>query len=316
MPSINAQGLNGRSQLLGILMPRYLWPALQEITWAIADYITNETRYEIIFYSCSNDNGDGYTRVLDQIVSTNLVAGLIATLYDQSPEHLVELYEQGLPVVLLDTIGLQTNLPTVCADHYSGAYEGVRYLLESGHRRIGYIQGTAHWKCSHDRYRAYCDALASYGLQPDPELFQQAEYTPKSGEVAARALLTLEDRPTAIFATNDDMASSAIMVAQELHLHVPEDISILGFNDDPVPFVRSMLTTVHQPFSTMARCAAELLVSQIQTQYRFSDELQRILQMTTRPTFARELGELPMPFSLQFPTHLVTRTTSARRTAT
>lgn len=269
-PSLNAKGLKGQSQLIGMLVPALTWPLILEIIQGIAQ-VVESSAYEIILYSFSTFKDFG--NVVDRVVATKLTAGLLAMIHMQSPAHLLELHQQGIPVVLIDTIGLRANLPLVVADNYGGAYQAVHYLTSLGHRRIAYIDGPTEFPCSHDRYQAYRDALKDVGVSPDPILYRQGRFETNSGRRCAESLLGLDELPTAIFVANDDMAYGVLDAAKARGLRIPEDLSIIGFDDNPPSAsTHPALTTMRQPFREMGQCAVELLLSLLDSQYTFSED--------------------------------------------
>jgi LacI family transcriptional regulator len=304
-PSLNAKGLKGQSQLIGMLVPALTWPIIMEIIQGIAQVVERST-YEIILYNFSTHKD--FNKVLDQIVATRLSAGLLVMLHTQSPAHLIELHQQGIPVVLVNTVGLRTNLPLVVADNYGGSYQGVQHLIKLGHRRIGYINGAPEFPCCDERYRGYCDALRDAGISLDPVLFQQGQFDIITGRQCAETLLNLEEPPTAIFTASDEMAYGVMDVAKVRGLRVPEDLSVVGFNDDvPSANTHPALTTIRQPFRDMGQYAAELLLSLLDSQYPFSEE-QKKFAIDYRAESDDSLekdGEVPI--QIQLPAPLIVR---------
>jgi LacI family transcriptional regulator len=163
---------------------------------------------------------------------------------------------------------LNERIPAVSAAHTSGADQAMRHLLELGHRRIAQITGPRGWVATEDRRRGYRAALAAAGILPDPALEIEAEPEIRPGREAALQLLDLSDRPTAIFAFNDNIAIGAIQAARARGLRVPEDISIVGFDDvEHATIVTPALTTVRQPLAEMGRTAVSLLNRLLERQH-------------------------------------------------
>jgi len=170
----------------------------------------------------------------------------------------------GMPTVAIATGRPQPGVSAVRIDDYEGALTMMRYLFSIGHKDIAFIQGDPKHTPSQLRYQAYLDAMAQEGLPLRAERVAPGLFTYRSGLAAARQLLTQKTRPTAIFASNDDMAAAVVAVAHGLHLQVPEDLAVCGFDDTPVATtVWPELTTIHQPIGDMARAAVDLLVDQI-----------------------------------------------------
>lgn len=149
----------------------------------------------------------------------------------------------------------------VTIDDEAAARAMTEHLLSRGHRRIGFIAGPSTHSSSELRREGYLRALAEAGLSADPQLVQQGDFTYRSGMVAAETLLALGPQPTAIFASNDDMAAAVIAVAHKHHLEVPAQLSVCGFDDTPIATtIWPELTTVRQPIRDMARLATRLLI--------------------------------------------------------
>lgn len=269
VPSITAAGLAvGRNRLISVLVPALTWPLVSELMGSVAE-IVDMTSYEIVLYSIGTSNHDrDCSKIIDRILATKLTAGLLAVFPGQSARHLTELRQHGFPVVLIDDQNPPLpGIPWVGADNRGGAYAATRYLIRHGHQRIAYIQGPMKYKVSHDRYQGYCDALAEEGITLNTELVQEGDFMPAGGRSCSRGFFerSEEQRPTAIFAGSDLMAYGVISAAEEFGLRVPEDIALIGFDDNPSSaHMRPALTTVRQPFSDMGARAIELLFSLIE----------------------------------------------------
>ncbi|QBD74600.1 LacI family transcriptional regulator [Ktedonosporobacter rubrisoli] len=252
----------GRSRLIGSLVPSLAWPLMSEIMRGISDVVA-QSPYELLLYSITkNQVHEEQQQVISRILHSNLASGLLAVFPGPATPYLTELYEKGFPVVIIDDRGEPTSVPWVSADNRVGAYAATRYLLQMGHRRIAYIQGPVEYRASQARYQGYCDALQEAGLAIDPTLIQQGDFTPTSGCAPAEIFLSMADRPTAIFAGNDQMAYDVLTVAHKHGLRIPRDLSLVGFDDiPPSAYLSPPLTTVQQPFYQMGKQAAELLLS-------------------------------------------------------
>jgi LacI family transcriptional regulator len=308
VPSIVASGLaGGRSRLIGVLVPALNWPLIPELMRGVAEIIEN-TAYELVLYSVNDSNHEkDRSDIIDHILSTRLVAGLLAIYPGQSVQHLKSLHKQGMPVVMLDDQGVPPEeLPWVGADQRQGAYEATRHLLQQGHRRIAHIQGPLKYQVSLDRYQGYCQALAEAGLQPDAALIVQGDFQPPSGKEAVNYLLNGErERPTAIFAASDLMAFGAITAIEQHGLRIPEDIAVVGFDDIiAATHIRPALTTVRQPLYEMGQCAIELLLRVLETSKDTSLDVQSSPFM--RHSF-RPMRRVQAPSHIQLETRLIVR---------
>ncbi len=152
--------------------------------------------------------------------------------------------------------------PSTFIDNVAAAATMTRHLIELGHRRIGFIAGHPSFATSGQRTEGYRRALAEAGIAVDPALIRTGTYDFESGSTETEALLALPDRPTAIFASSDDMAAGALAVAHRTGLQLPGDLSIAGFDDTRLAgFVWPPLTTIRQPIRALAHAAADLLLS-------------------------------------------------------
>ncbi|MFF4016117.1 LacI family DNA-binding transcriptional regulator [Streptomyces sp. NPDC001843] len=174
-----------------------------------------------------------------------------------------QLTAKGIPFVVFDPImELPDDVPFVGATNWSGGRAATRHLAELGHRRIAMIGGPEDQLCCAARLDGYRSALRTAGLPIDPEIVVHAGLTREDGCAAARTLLAMADRPTAIFAANDLQALGVYQAAREAGLRIPADLSVVGFDDLPVvAWVEPPLTTVHQPLTEMAVAATELALT-------------------------------------------------------
>jgi len=182
----------------------------------------------------------------------------------ESKAILSELVAAKVPVVAIASGRFQANISCVRIDDFRASREMTEHLLGFGHTRIGYIKGNPNQTASALRYEGFQAALAEAGLAVDTSLVQQGYFTYRSGLEAAEKLLNRKRPPTAIFASNDDMAAAAISVAHRRGLEVPRDLSVVGFDDTPIATtVWPELTTVRQPIASMAESSIELLLRSI-----------------------------------------------------
>ncbi|HEY8792953.1 MAG TPA: LacI family DNA-binding transcriptional regulator [Gaiellaceae bacterium] len=188
--------------------------------------------------------------------------GSLLLLPEESDEELKALQEQRYPFVVVDPrIQLDEGIPSVSAAHASGAKRATEHLLSLGHRRIAVITGLEGWMANEERLTGYHAALAAAGVMPDPELEVASNWLISGGYEAAISLFDLKDPPTAIFAFNDNLAIGAMRAARSRLVRVPEDLSIVGFDDsEEAAIVTPALTTVRQPLAEMGRMAVSLLV--------------------------------------------------------
>jgi LacI family transcriptional regulator len=167
----------------------------------------------------------------------------------------------------------RAGLLAVRIDDHAAAAAMTRHILSLGHKRIGFIIGNPDQTASAQRFAGYQSALAEAGIAVEKSLIAQGLFTYRSGLRAAEQLLGVAKPPTAIFASNDDMAAATVAIAHRHHLDVPKDLTVCGFDD--TEFSRSIwpeLTTIHQPIADMSRAAMLLLVGKIRARRAGKDE--------------------------------------------
>ncbi|MEU1123895.1 LacI family DNA-binding transcriptional regulator [Streptomyces sp. NPDC005899] len=197
---------------------------------------------------------------------TNLRArasdGVILVTSVLAPGLHEELRLLGVPLVVIDPAGSAAmDVPTVGATNWAGGMSATQHLLGLGHRRIGFIEGPPRLLCSRARLDGYRAALDAAGVPVDDTLIVPGDFYPESGFAGCDRLLDLVDPPTAVFAASDQMALGAIEALRRRGLRVPQDMSVVGFDDLPeVRWSAPPLTTVRQPLSDMGRMAARAVL--------------------------------------------------------
>jgi LacI family transcriptional regulator len=188
--------------------------------------------------------------------------GVILVFADLSPEHRDRLRALGLPVVLVDPTGQpDPRTPSVGVSNWAGGMTATEHLIDLGHRRIGIVCGRMAMLCNQARLDGYRAALQRAGLPADPALVVTETHRHPSSVQAASALLDLPDRPTAIFATSDTYATGVYEAARLHGLHIPRDLSVVGFDDIPLAaWASPPLTTMRQPLADMAALGVRLLL--------------------------------------------------------
>jgi len=171
-----------------------------------------------------------------------------------------ELVEADIPVVAIASGRFRPELSSVRIDDKRAAQDMTDHLIGFGHSRIAFIKGHPNQTASALRYDGFVAAMTAAGLTVDPSLVQQGFFTYKSGLEAAEKLFDRKRPPTAVFASNDDMAAAVVSVAHRRGLDVPRDVSVVGFDDTAsATTVWPELTTIRQPVAAMAATAVELL---------------------------------------------------------
>jgi LacI family transcriptional regulator len=194
------------------------------------------------------------------LVSRRIDAAILPPPFGERPGLVAALNAAGIAVGVLAAASASNTAFTVSIDDRAATLEMTRYLLNLGHRRIGFVTGTSDQSASAERLAGYREALAAAGIPADDVLVAEGAFTYASGLAAGERLLHLANRPTAIFASNDDMAAGVAAAAHRRHFEIPVDLSLCGFDDTALATsISPELTTVRQPIAEMTRT----LVSQV-----------------------------------------------------
>lgn len=220
--------------------------------------------YELLIHP-SNSKSETVKDELRALVDNSKVAGVVLTPpFSETQSVIDEVKKLGLEYVRIVSsdaaLGDEDNCIQI--DDGAAAYDITKHLIQHGHRRIGFLCGGEEHVSTHGRLDGYTRALQEAGIDVNPDLIVPGEYSFDSGVSGAKKLLDSDDRPTAIFASNDEMAAGALFAARLMHIEIPEELSIVGFEDSP--FSRQTwpkLTTAHQPNNEIARCAAALVLN-------------------------------------------------------
>jgi DNA-binding LacI/PurR family transcriptional regulator len=266
-PSLAARSLTGsRTYVIGLVVPYdpdYLFsdPFLLEVIRGV-ESVANDNDYNVLISMAKSANQrSAYTK----LVRTGYVDGAVTLETFEGNIASKVLEEQGIPFVSIGYSDAPNRHNSVSASDYTGAHEAISYLIKLGHSRIGIIGGPSHFMSAlEERMRGINDALQAYSLSLDSSLLTYGDFTLDSGYRACNELLSSDNRPTAIFAMNDRMAMGAMRCAREYELHIPHDLSLVGFDDIPMAvLVEPPLTTVRQPAVEMGRCATQKLLEMI-----------------------------------------------------
>jgi LacI family transcriptional regulator len=244
--------------LLGLIMPDIAYPYAVEIMKGVNRAIS-ESEFDLLVYTTGDVKKSGrashelkYVSLLNNSIADGVV--IVAPVTSE--------FSTNAPIVSIDPVMSNPQYPSVHATNYQGVVDGMAYLLSLGHRRIGFISGREELESSNRRLRGYRDSLENAGIPVDDNLIAAGDYTTETAIKCARELLSLPERPTAIFASNDQSAMGVYQVAEELGLNIPGDLSVVGF--DNIPESKYMgLTTVDQFISEMGYTATRMLIKLI-----------------------------------------------------
>lgn len=259
-PNRSAQRLSaGRTGLVGVLVP-LVYPAYFSAILSGAAEALYQHDMRVVL-SPTDHLYDREVSLLERLTH-GATDGALIVLPEEPSRDLEHLLDQGYRFVVVDPRQrLAERVPCVSTGHTVGADQAMRHLLELGHRRIAAITGVPDWVATEKRLQGYRASLAGAGILPDPELIVAGDWEIGGGVAAAERLLSLPEPPTAIFAFNDNMAVGALRVARARGLRVPEELSVVGFDDvELANVVVPTLTTIRQPLTELGRMAVDRLV--------------------------------------------------------
>jgi LacI family transcriptional regulator len=290
VPSARAVGLaRGRTRIVGMLVPSLTWPWIGDVLQGAVDVLESES-YGLLLFTCNR--GEESMRQFATQVSAKSFDGLLVIEPEGTIDYIADLHGHGLPVVLIDDRGHRPQFPSVTTTNRDGAASAATHLLSLGRTRPIVITGYERFGCTQERLDGFVDAFAAAGMPLAPERVIEGDFTYDCGRLAVKQAIASGLDFDAIFAHNDLSAIGAMQAIREVGLRVPDDISVVGFDDVPsAAHTDPPLTTVHQPLRQMGAAAAHMLLD------HFSGN-----QMPHVPAV--------------IPTELVIRGTTASRTAT
>jgi LacI family transcriptional regulator len=244
-----------KKNLVGLIMPDIAYPFAIEVMKGVNRAIA-ESEFDLLVYTTGDVRKSGRASHEQKYVSllTNSISDGVIIVAPVAGEFNID-----APIVSIDPLASNPNYPAVHATNYQGAVDAMEYLLGLGHKRIGYISGRAELESASRRLKGYTDALEKAGIPIEDDLIASGDYTTDTGVTGAKKLLSLSTPPSAIFASNDQMAMGVYQLAQEMGLRIPEDLSVIGF--DNIPESKYLgLTTVDQFISEMGYVATQMLI--------------------------------------------------------
>ncbi len=252
----------GKSNIIGLLVPGLDTAYIAEILRGIDNELSH-AGYEMILYTTRRRDGDEANYL--QYIVNGFSEGLLLVVPLLSSDYLKTLSSLQYPYVLIDAIDETNHSFSVEATNHRGAYDAVKYLIELGHDRIAFIQGIPELHTSKARLEGYLSALRDHHVPVYQEYIVDGDFMQMTGYKQTQRLLALPTPPTAIFAANDVMALGAMDAIRMRGLEIPQDISLIGFDDIPQAFTtHPKLTTVRQPLEEMGRTGVRLLLEQLE----------------------------------------------------
>ncbi|MBF0387917.1 MAG: LacI family DNA-binding transcriptional regulator [Candidatus Omnitrophica bacterium] len=253
-PNISAQRLaSGSNNAVGLVMPGY--PGIFHSFFAI----------EIIRgvgHACEVFKQDMVFHISDGVTPLNssYMGGIIFADIIENRAQLEDSLSRHIPCLVINNVVQDVDVSYIAINNIKGGDIAAKYLLSFGHKRIATVTGNLKTQAGFDRFDGFMKAMDEAGIEIPKEYVYRGDYSRRSARQAAEFLFSMKERPTAIFAQSDDMAMEIIAVAFEMGIRVPEDVSIIGFDDSPLAMYGPIgLTTVRQPIFEMAEKAVGIL---------------------------------------------------------
>lgn len=254
--------VNRATGTVGLIIPDITNPFFPAVTRGVED-AASQAGYTV--FLCNTDNDSAMEETDVRKLRERCVDGIIFVGSQARRSRLERLLQDGIPVVVTDREVSDLDADSVLVDNAAGASAAVSHLVELGHTRIAHAAGHRETPTGQDRCTGYRSALEQAGLPVDESLIVWGEFNVESGIRAGQVLLGRSPRPTAIFAANDMIALGVIRAAREAGLAVPQDLSVVGFDDIPMAaLVSPPLTTVRQPAYEMGWLAMRMLLERIE----------------------------------------------------
>lgn len=256
--------LNKKSNIIGVIVPEITSHFFSAVITGIQDVIS-PLDYSIMI--CISNESYNEEVTLVEKLSRMRVDGILVSPSSETNDfdHFRTLQDNEIPVVVFDRDCPGLEADKVLVDDYSGAYQAVEYLINSGCNKIAHLGGPFNLSITKQRLQGYLDALENNNISIRPEYILHVKgFSHKCGLKPAKKLLKLKELPDAIFAINDNIAIAATQVAKKKGLKVPEDISIIGFDDEPhSAFFSPSLSTVWQPVYSLGILSVKILLQRI-----------------------------------------------------
>lgn len=263
-PNVLAKSLKmGRSNMICIMVPSIQNSIFPEITRGVED-VARKNGFTVVL--CNTDEDVAVEKSYIDKMKTRWIDGFIVCSNIGSSDHIRDLRADGFPLVLVNRFEERdiNVLDTVSVNSYQAAYDGVKYLISTGHRRIALAYGREELYFYRERYRGYCQALADNGIPYEERLVMRETSGVDSFYRLTQEVMRLDAPPDAIFTTSDPKAFVVMHALHDMGIRIPQDVSVLGFdNVNLSSMVEPPLSTVAQPLYEMGAVAAKNLIRQI-----------------------------------------------------
>ncbi|MEM9830396.1 MAG: LacI family DNA-binding transcriptional regulator [Bacteroidota bacterium] len=249
-----------KTNTIGVIVPLINRPFIASLISGIED-TASQSDYNVII-SQSYDSYKKEVATAHSLYSSR-VDGLIVSLAMETRkyDHFQAFLENKIPLISVDRIAPELETDCVAIDNHAAGFKATEHLIAMGCRRIAHLGGAQHRNIYRGRQQGYLDALKKHGLPIDERLVVHSKLSMEEGKESTKYLLNLPNPPDGIFSANDSAAVSAIQYAKHNGWHVPQDLAIIGFNDDPISsIIEPQLTTISHPAFDMGKIAAQQIL--------------------------------------------------------
>lgn len=261
-PNIQARNLlKRRNNMVGVVVPEFVTFFFPEIIIGIQD-VLNKEGYQVLI--CQSNESSELERKNVEMLENSMVEGLIISVTKESKN--IDLYQrlinEQMPIVFFNRVIPELNASQVIIDDQKWAFKAVEHLIKCGYKRIAHLAGNEHLSVTQRRVQGYRDALTAYNEPIYEKLIMYVGIQQDRAKIGVNYLLSLREKPDAIFAVNDPIAIGTILELRKRGIRVPEDIAVIGFSESPIGRIIE-LSSIAQPTYEIGHVAAELLLDKI-----------------------------------------------------
>ncbi|HQW85293.1 MAG TPA: LacI family DNA-binding transcriptional regulator [Ferruginibacter sp.] len=250
---------NKQTHTIGVIVPNLDY-VLSMMVRGI-DEVALEAGYTVMI--CQSNESFGREILNTRRLLESLVDGFIISVSSETKnfDHIKKIQEKEIPMVVFDRVTTHLKAPSVRIDNEDGGFQATEHLIEQGYKRIAILAGPKNLDISNKRMEGYISALKKHKIKPDTSLIMHCDFNQDYAYFATEELLSMKKRPDAIFTISDRMAIGAMLAIKKKGLTMPEDIGLVGFNDEPIlNLVSPTISSVEQPFFELGKTTAKLFI--------------------------------------------------------
>jgi DNA-binding LacI/PurR family transcriptional regulator len=263
-PNLLAQSLvKSRSNTIGIIVPEFLTYFFPTVIIGATEVAT-KAGFNVVICQSQESLKTEIANV--NVLLANRVEGVLISMTKETKtfDHFRSLERHGVPMVFYNRVCEEIACPKVLVNDYDGAFKATTHLIQAGFMNIAHIAGPVSLRLSNNRLNGYTDALKKNGLPVKKSLILHTDLSTEGTKQCAEKLLSMKNRPDAIFCVNDPAAIQVMLMAKQKGIKIPEELGVVGFSNDPMAsIIEPSLTTVSQPVADLGRTAMRLLIASI-----------------------------------------------------